>query len=659
MAVDPSAAFAGISDEDWTSILAAGGGQARGEAPDMAPHPADDPPKAADAESTNQTTILTELAGKHYRLVRSEDGEAYAVKKAGPNVAILLGRDGTFGNQLVRLFLEQEGKATSDQAERMAIKIMRAYLDDNAPEPVHLRVGRHEDSVVLDLGTADGKCVIITADGWAVHDRSPVIFRRGAALPIPEPQRSDDGLERLRKLVNANDAQFRLGVAWLVACLIPDIPHPILTPRGEQGSAKTTLARVFQAVIDPSGVKPGALSRDEQDFAVRMNAAYVQAFDNASAIPPWLSDALCRAATGDSFVARTLYANREITIMQYVRPVILTTIDAGQLNGDLVERSLPLDLDRIAPEKRRTERAAIGDDPAEKPGLYDQLDKDRPYILAAILDLLVDVFAHIPKVQLDRLPRMADFGKILAALDAAKGWETFSLFYDLVQHETGALIEGNPFASRLIEFMSDRQEWTGTATALRDELTAMLPDKDHPPKGWPADATRASGQLKRIAPSLRVHHLEIDQDREGKSGTRTWKVCKTASAASAASATEVDQWNPADAKADASGVADADADNRLTLLTLADASDSVSVSHVSPGQAPDFSSADAADADSLRKNAGTLPAVTERDQSSMPAADGTSLRAITCPTCGEQAQSAVQPGERAWCSRCETEYTAV
>jgi hypothetical protein len=444
-----------------------------------------------DGQAANQATVLVELARKHYRLIRSEDGEAYAVRLDGPNIAIGLGRDGQFGNHLVRLFLEATGGAPSDQAERMAVKILRAYLDDDPPEPVHLRIARHGNGVVLDLGTADGACVIVTAKGWTTESVSPVVFRRGAGLPLPEPQHGEDGLARLHSLVNASEKQFRLGVAWLVACLIPDIPHPILTPRGEQGSAKTSLARIFQGVIDPSGAKPGSLSRDEQDFAVRMNAAYVQAFDNASAIPPWLSDALCRASTGDSFIARTLYANRDVTILQYLRPVILTTIDAGQLNGDLVERSLPIDLDRITPEKRKTERSAIGDDVDKKPGLYDLLDKHRPVILGAILDLLASVFQQIPAVTLDRLPRMADFGKVLAALDKAQGWKTFSLYSDLVDSETGALIEGNPFAARLVEFMSKRQEWTGTATVLREELTAMLPDKEHPPKGWPADATRA------------------------------------------------------------------------------------------------------------------------------------------------------------------------
>jgi hypothetical protein len=491
----------------------------------------------------------------------------------------------------VRLFYEAEGKAPSDDAERMAVKIMQAYLDDDKPEPVHLRVARHGNGVVLDLGTPDGSCVVVTADGWRIERRSPVVFRRAAALPLPEPERGPKGpaagLAKLRSLVNTDDPQFRLAVGWLVAALIPGSSHPILLLRGQQGSAKSTLARILQEIIDPSGLRAGALPRDERDFAVRMNAAWVQSFDNVSFIQQWLSDALCRAATGDTFATRTLYTNRDVTILHYQRPVIMSTIDAGQLAADLIERSLPLDLHRIEPENRKIERAAIGDDPNVRPGLFDQLDKDRPLILGAILDLLADILRHLSGVAVDRLPRMADFGKVLAALDLAMGWQAFAGFSELVEQETGALLEQSAFAGRLVEFMQEHDEWRGTATDLLAALSGLLPDRDHPPSGWPKDATRAGGQLRRMAPSLRVFGIEVDYDREGRKGARTWLVRKIASVASAASAGTSDQGTRTDA---GSGLP--------TLLTLADAGDSASVGEDRAGQPRETSLADAADAGS-------------------------------------------------------------
>ena len=41
----------------------------------------------------------------------------------------------------------------------------------------------------------------------------------------------------------------------------------------------------------------------------------------------------------------------------------------------------------------------------------------RPRVFGAILDLLSMVLAELPNVHLERLPRMADFARVLAAMD--------------------------------------------------------------------------------------------------------------------------------------------------------------------------------------------------------------------------------------------------
>jgi hypothetical protein len=146
-----------------------------------------------------------------------------------------------------------------------------------------------------------------------------------------------------------------------------------------------------------------------------------------------------------------------------------------------------------------------------------------------------------------------------------------------------------------------------------------------------------------------VHHIEVDQDREGKSGTRTWKVCKTVSAASA---TEVDQESPADAKTDAEASLASASPDRLTLLTLADAKNPASVSQENAGQTLQNGVADAADATSYEENEAAPLSITESNATSG------ALRTITCPSCGETTPSVVEPGEPAWCKTCEAEYTA-
>jgi hypothetical protein len=549
-------------------------------------------PEPADPDAPNQATALIKLARDNYQFIRTPDGQAYAVRKDGPNVAIPIGRTGTFASHLTRLFYETEGKAPSDQAERQAVKILRAYLDDQEPELVHLRVAQHNGGFVLDLATADGMCVVGSPAGWTIQSRSPVTFRRGLCLPLTVPARGEGGLGKLHALINADEAQFRLTVGWLVAALFPDIPHPLLTPRGEQGSAKTTFCGTCQRIIDPSAADAVSMPKDDRDFAVLMDNVYIPVFDNVSIVPDWFSDMLCRAATKGSFATRTLYTDRDMTVMRFRRPMILNTIDAGALNGDLIERSLPQDLRRIKPEDRKPERAALGDDPQQRPGINDLLDQDHAVILGAILDLACTVLKEASAVSPEKLPRMADFGKVLAVLDKTQKWGAFKRYTELVDVETGVLLENSPFALELVKFINERGEWTGTATELRDVLTSRLPEDrrppNRPPRGWPADAPRAGSLISRMAPSLRVHGIEAEKDREGKSRTRTWNFQKVLSAQSALSANNDFPGQ----EGDGADSADSNPAGRRTVTPGRTVSPDITVRPVSAGQATLADSAD-------------------------------------------------------------------
>jgi hypothetical protein len=88
-----------------------------------------------------------------------------------------------------------------------------------------------------------------------------------------------------------------------------DGPYPLLAISGEQGSAKTVLSKLLKALIDPNAAPERALSREERELMIAANNGYVFAFDNLSGLPSWLSDALCRLATGGSFAVRQLYTD--------------------------------------------------------------------------------------------------------------------------------------------------------------------------------------------------------------------------------------------------------------------------------------------------------------------------------------------------------------
>src|SRR5712672_220862 len=130
-------------------------------------------------------------------------------------------------------------------------------------------------------------------------------------LPLPMPRRggSIGALASFFNLPNRND--FVLVVAWLLAALRADGPYPLLAVSGEQGSAKTVLCKMLRALIDPNVAPVRSLARDDRELMIAANNSHVLAYDNLSGLPPWLSDALCRLASGGSLSVRQLYPDDE------------------------------------------------------------------------------------------------------------------------------------------------------------------------------------------------------------------------------------------------------------------------------------------------------------------------------------------------------------
>jgi hypothetical protein len=262
------------------------------------------------------------------------------------------------------------------------------------------------DSIVLDLGREDGQSVLITAAGWQLVPRSPVPFRRTnitGEMPIPE---RGGRLDRLRSLINVSDQAWPLLRAWLIAAFFPSIAHPVLLLGGMQGAGKSTALRILSELIDPS---PAPLRTEPKNFdhwALMAAAGWCIPLDNVSSIPVWLSDALCKAVTGDGFIRRRLYSDGDLTIIEFRRVVAMSSIDPGPLRGDLADRLLRVELDPIDDHRRLLETQ-----------LLESFERQKPQLLGALLDEVADVLRRLPEVRLDSLPRMADFAKILATVD--------------------------------------------------------------------------------------------------------------------------------------------------------------------------------------------------------------------------------------------------
>ena len=459
-----------------------------------------------------QADILIDLA-EAAELFHSADGTAFADLDINGHRETWPVRTKGFKRWLARQFYEATDGAASSEALQSALNVVEAKAHFDAPErPVYIRVGGIDGSLYLDLGDKAWRAIEITTTGWRVVENPPVRFRRAAGmqpLPVPAPGGS---VVTLRSFLNVqSDADFVLVVAWALAVLRNHGPYPVIVLSGEQGSAKSTFSAILRSLLDPNTAPLRALPRENRDLFIAANNGHVLAFDNVSGLPAWISDTLCRLATGGGFAVRQLYTDQDEVLFDAARPVILNGIEDIVTRPDLADRAVFLTLEAIPEERRRPE--------AE---LWAAFDAERPRILGALLDAAVQGLKMLPDTTLERLPRMADFALWASACETAiwpagTFWSAYCGNRDEVVDN---VIEADPVATAVRAVMEARTGWTGTATDLLGALAASAGERVAKSKTWPASPRALSGRLRQAATFLRKIGIEIDHVKEGRARTR-------------------------------------------------------------------------------------------------------------------------------------------
>ncbi len=431
--------------------------------------------------------------------------ETWAVRRSG------------FRGWLTRRYYEETGGAPNSNALESALRVIEAKAQFDAPErAVHTRVGGLDGRLYLDLGDEMWRAVEIDTTGWRVIDNPPVRFRRAAGmqpLPMPVPGGS---VETLRSFLNVKSgSHFILVVAWALAVLRNRGPYPVLVLSGEQGSAKSTFTAILRALLDPNTAPLRALPREDRDLFIAARNGHVLAYDNVSALPAWISDTLCRLATGGGFAVRQLYTDQDEVLFDATRPVILNGIEDIVTRPDLADRALFLTLEPIPEERRRPE--------AE---LWAAFEAERPRILGALLDAVAEGLRRLSETRLPKLPRMADFALWASACETAiLPAGTFWTAYCGNRHEAiQDVIEADPVATAVRAIMRERMEWKGTASDLLEALSTMVGDAQRKAQTWPASPRALAGRLRRAASFLRQVGIEVAFRLEGRARTRTYHI---------------------------------------------------------------------------------------------------------------------------------------
>jgi hypothetical protein len=471
--------------------------------------------EAAAEEEKKRDTQAQQLSkiAKSTGLFHTPDGTGYADISIGGHRETYLIRSKAFRNWVLRKYYEQYEGVPSSNAMQSALGLIEAMAHFDGPErTVHIRAASHDGKLYLDLADKNWSAIEIDNVGWRQVSEPPVRFRRASGmLPLPIPV-GGGSIKDLRKFLNVKtDDDFVLAVSWLLAALCDKGPYPVLALLGEQGSAKSTFATILRSLVDPNTAPLRALPREDRDLFIAANNAHVLAFDNISGMPNWISDTLCRLATGGGFSVRQLYTDQDEVLFDSRRPIILNGIEDYVTRADLADRSLFLRLQEILEKARKAEQTLMAD-----------FERERAKILGTLLDAVSHGLKRLPTVNLDRLPRMADFAKWATACETAI-WPagTFMRAYNNNRADVvDTVIEADPVATAVLSFMESRTEWDGTASDLLGALSLLVSEAERRDKGWPKAPNKLSGKLNRQKTFLRQVGISITTSRQA-GGART------------------------------------------------------------------------------------------------------------------------------------------
>jgi hypothetical protein len=312
-------------------------------------------------------------------------------------------------------------------------------------------------------------------------------------------------------------------MANLISCFVPGFPHPLLAINGSQGTGKTTALKIMKSLIDPSMVQGQTLPNQVEDFVRLISKHAFMFFDNLSSLKVAMSDALARASTGDSFSRRKIYTVDDSIYFRIQQPIGLTSISQVIVKPDLLDRAVLINLKSISSQSRSTDS-----------DIWEPFEHDKPQILGAIFDVLAKAMTLFPDIQLESLPRMAEFTKWGCAIAEAAGnsREAFlSAYRRNIDRQNEEAIAASPVAQVVIAFMENYDEWSGSATQLKRTLdkTAMLLDL-YESRYWPKEASWMGRHMQELKPTLSFAGIHIENMKTNKERLITISKIKNNSA---------------------------------------------------------------------------------------------------------------------------------
>jgi len=453
-----------------------------------------------------QDVLLIRIATKYCQFFHNNQNEAFVKINLTDHTEIWNLNSAGFKDWISRQLWVRHKQGLNSISYKSAIAVLRGMaVYEGATQEVYLRVAQIKNTIYIDICNDKWQVIKINNKGWEVIDQSPVAFIRSKNMqPLPLPNQQGD-INLLRKHLNIQDKDFVLIVGWLLMSLQAGRgAYPIMVLQGSAGCGKTTISRMLRQLVDPN--KADLLSKPKtQDMRVIGVNNHVLAFDNLSGIHPNYSDALCKIATGDNQTVRVLYTTNDEMTLSIKKPILLNGIDEIAERGDLVSRSIKIELQKLKQSKTET-------------SVWSEFMANTPDILGALLDGLSMSLKNSDKIKIDQLLRMSDFCKWASAGGNAYGWnknDFMTAYRENIQSSYIDSIEASTFATGIVQMFKDRLEFEGSPLELLQEVEdSFISDKVKHSHNWITTAKGVMNKLNRYQDALEVYGITFVKEKD-------------------------------------------------------------------------------------------------------------------------------------------------
>lgn len=478
----------------------------------------------SDAKKTqpkpSQATVLVEFAQQQGRLTLNPQKEAYWIHPETQQAYAL--QSTQFKNWLAANFYRTNGQVLSDNVQREAISTLCGIaLHTAKQEHIYNRVAQQANTYYLDLAQADHHTLVaINAHSWQLTSHAGLAFHRSSPQqPMPIPTHSDStDLSPLWQLINIPKQSRLLVTTWLLECWRPDTPFPVLELYGEQGSVKSTSQRLLRRLIDPNMSDLRAAPRNREDLFVSANTNWLVSLENISYLSADLQDAMCTLATGGGFAKRGNYTNFDEVVIDMKRPIIINGIAAAITAGDLIDRTLTVELPAVS---------------ARQPisAIMTKFEQLQAHIIGVLCNIITKALAKLPAITLppDQQPRLYEFALFGCATAQAMGYsseEFMSQFQSSRDEGNDRVINAHPVAIAIIEWFTQQQQ-ASVSDNVKNLMQQIEPYRPAYANDWPRSPKAFGDALRRASPALRQHDITVES--LGKiGGYYKWQIAKHA-----------------------------------------------------------------------------------------------------------------------------------